>query len=140
MAAMKSKDKVRAEALKSVKAAFMNWQTDKANVGKEFDDVAELNVIKKVVKQYEDTISQCNDGQHDDLIKETQDLLNVTMEFLPKPISESEIADAFEKVVANNPGLELIKRNMKVFIAKIREMLPAADGGMIAKIVSTKVS
>ena len=62
---MKSGNKVKLEALRAVKTAFMNWETAKENVGKSITDAVEISIVSKLVAQYEDTAKQCNDGKHD---------------------------------------------------------------------------
>lgn len=130
--AMKSGDKVKLEALRAVKTAFMNWETAKENVGKSITDAVEISIVSKLVAQYEDTAKQCNDGKHDELVAEAFATVSILKEYLPKPATEEEIAHAFENIKVD---VEPIKKNMGVFIKRIKEMLPNADGKLVSQVV-----
>jgi uncharacterized protein YqeY len=129
---MKSGNKVKLEALRAVKTAYMNWETAKENVGKSITDAVEISIVSKLVAQYEDTAKQCNDGKHDELVKEALTMAQILKGYLPKPATEEEIAFAFGNIELD---VEPIKKNMGVFIKRIKEMLPNADGKLVSQVV-----
>lgn len=133
--AMKSGDKIRVETLRAIKTAVMNWETAKENVGKTLDDATEISLIRKLVAQYEDTAKQCNDGKHDELVAEALATVSILNEYLPKPATEEEITQTFLQVRDGAEPLEPIKKNMGVFIKRIKEMLPNADGKLVSQVV-----
>lgn len=133
--AMKSTDKVRVEALRAIKTAFMNWETAKENVGKTLDEATEISIIRKLVAQYEDTAKQCNDGKHDELVAEALATVSILNEYLPKPATEEEVTQTFLQIRDGAEPLEPIKKNMGVFIKRIKEMLPNADGKLVSQVV-----
>lgn len=132
MFAMKINDKVKVEALRAIKTAFMNWETAKENIGKTITEAVEISIISKLVSQYEDTAKQCNDGKHDELVAESLATVSILKEYLPKPATTDEILVAFGNIEID---IEPIKKNMGLFIKRIKEMLPSADGKMVADIV-----
>lgn len=135
---MKASDKVRTNALRAIKTAFMNWETAKENVSKTMTDAIEFSIISKLVSQYEDTAKQCNDGKHDELVAEALATVSILKEYLPKPATEEEITQAFLRIREGADGvepLEPIKKNMGVFIKRIKEILPNADGKTVSQIV-----
>ena len=129
---MKAGNKVKLEALRAVKTAFMNWETAKENVGKSITDAVEISIVSKLVAQYEDTAKQCNDGKHDELVKEALTMAQILKGYLPKPATEEEISVAFGNIELD---VEPIKKNMGVFIKRIKEMLPNADGKLVSQVV-----
>ena len=129
---MKSGNKVKLEALRAVKTAFMNWETAKENVGKSITDTVEISIVSKLVAQYEDTAKQCDDGKHDELVHEARTMASILKSYLPKPATEEEIVFAFGNIELD---VEPIKKNMGVFIKRIKEMLPNADGKLVSQIV-----
>jgi uncharacterized protein YqeY len=136
--AMKSSDKVRVETLRAIKTAFMNWETAKENVGKTLDNATEISIIRKLVAQYEDTAKQCNDGKHDELVAQALATVSILNEYLPKPATEEEITQTFlwiREGAGDAEPLEPIKKNMGVFIKRIKEMLPNADGKLVSQVV-----
>ena len=129
---MKAGNKVKLEALRAVKTAFMNWETAKENVGKSITDAVEISIVSKLVAQYEDTAKQCDDGKHDELVHEALTMAQILKGYLPKPATEEEIAVAFGYIELD---VEPIKKNMGVFIKRIKEMLPNADGKLVSQVV-----
>lgn len=129
---MKSGNKVKLEALRAVKTAYINWETAKENVGKSMTDAVEISIISKLVSQYEDTAKQCNDGKHDELVNEALTMASILKGYLPKPATEEEIVFAFGNIELD---VEPIKKNMGVFIKRIKEMLPNADGKLVSQVV-----
>lgn len=129
---MKAGNKVKLEALRAVKTAFMNWETAKENVGKSITDAVEISIVSKLVAQYEDTAKQCDDGKHDELVHEARTMAQILKGYLPKPATEEEIAVAFGNIELD---VEPIKKNMGVFIKRIKEMLPNADGKLVSQVV-----
>lgn len=129
---MKAGNKVKLEALRAVKTAFMNWETAKENVVKSITDAVEISIVSKLVAQYEDTAKQCDDGKHDELVNEALTMAAILRGYLPKPATEEEIAFAFGNIELD---VEPIKKNMGVFIKRIKEMLPNADGKLVSQVV-----
>ena len=141
--AMKSGNKVELNALRAVKTAYMNWETAKENVGETLDETIEISIIRKLVAQYEDTAKQCNDGKHDELVHEALTIAAILKGYLPKPATESDIIRAFTRISNGTEftePLEPIKKNMGVFIKRIKEMLPNADGKLISQVVQKNLT
>jgi uncharacterized protein YqeY len=130
---MKASDKLKTEVFRAVKTAFMNWETAKENIGKKIDDAVEAGILRKLISQYEDTAKMCNDGKHDELVRDAKMSADILREYLPKPATEEEIVFAFGNIELD---VEPIKKNMGVFIKRIKEMLPNADGKLVSQIVA----
>lgn len=136
--AMKSSDKVRTNALRAIKTAFMNWETAKENIGKTLDGATEISILRKLVAQYTDTANQCNDGKHDELVAEALATISILNEYLPKPATEDEILKVFNHFkngTAFDSPIEPIKKNMGTFIKLIKDALPNADGKLVSQVV-----
>jgi uncharacterized protein YqeY len=136
---MKASNKLRTEVFRAVKTAFMNWETAKENVGKQIDDAVETNILRKLIAQYEDTAKMCDDGKHDELVRDARMSADILREYLPKPASEEDIVRMF-LYVRENENVEPIKKNMGVFIKRIKELLPNADGKTVSTIVAKNLN
>jgi uncharacterized protein YqeY len=132
---MKASDKLKTEVFRAVKTAFMNWETAKENIGKKIDDAVETSILRKLIAQYEDTAKMCDDGKHDELVRDARMSADILREYLPKPATEEEIVRMFLHV-RENENIEPIKKNMGVFIKRIKELLPNADGKTVSTIVA----
>ena len=133
MAGMKEHNSVKVETLRAIKTAIMNWETAKENVGKTYDEAVEINLLRKLVAQYEDTANMCNDGKHDELVAEAKQSAEIIKEFLPAPVTEKEIYEVLADLLYS--GIEPEKKNMGLLIKNIKVRLPAADGKLVSQVV-----
>ena len=139
MQAMKEHNTSRTETLRAIKTAFMNWQTSKEHAGQELTEADEIQIIKKLVKQREESVEQFMAAGREELANEEQKQIMVLKEFLPAEATEEDIVRAFLQVKDAN-GLEPIKKNMGVFVKEIKKTLPAADGKLVAMTVQKHLS
>ena len=131
--AMKSKDKVRLESLRSIKSAIMLAQTEKG-AGAELNADEELQILTKLQKQRKDSLSIYEEQGREDLAAEEKAQLAVIETFLPKPLSAEELEDYLKKVIAET-GAESARDMGKVMGRASKELAGKADG----KTISTKV-
>lgn len=139
MQAMKEHNTSRTETLRAIKTAFMNWQTSKEHAGQELTEADEIQIIKKLVKQREESVEQFRAAGREELANEEQKQIMVLKEFLPAEATEEDIVRAFLQVKDAN-GLEPIKKNMGVFVKEIKKALPTADGKLVAMTVQKHLS
>ena len=139
MQAMKEHNTSRTETLRAIKTAFMNWQTSKEHAGQELTEADEIQIIKKLVKQREESVEQFIAARRGELVNEEQKQIMVLKEFLPAEATEEDIVRAFLQVKDAN-GLEPIKKNMGVFVKEIKKELPTADGKLVAMVVQKHLS
>ena len=139
MKAMKEHNTSRTETLRAIKTAFMNWQTSKEHAGQELTEADEIQIIKKLVKQREESVEQYMAACREELANEEQKQIMVLKEFLPAEATEEDIVRAFLQVKDAN-GLEPIKKNMGVFVKEIKKALPTADGKLVAMTVQKHLS
>ena len=139
MEAMKNHDTVRTETLRAIKSAFLNWQTSKENAGKDLSEAEEIQIIKKMVKQRQESIEQYLAAGRKELADAEQAQINVLETFLPQAATEEDILRAFNDAKTAN-GWEPEKKNMGLFVKAIKAALPNADGKMVAQLVQTQLS
>lgn len=135
MEAMKAHDIVRTETLRGIKTAFINWQTSKEHAGKELTYADRMQIIKKMVKQREESIEQYVAAGRQELADAEQAQINVLKEFLPAEITAEQIESCVNEVITSGI-VEPIKKNMGSIIKVIKETLPTVDGKLVAQIVS----
>lgn len=128
---MKHGQKVRIDALRAIKAAILNYET--AKNAKPLDEIAEINIVRKLVEQREDSAKIYKEANRLDLAEEELKQAEVLREFLPKPISESEIQEVFNELVKS--GISPEKKNLGNLIKGIKERLPLANGKLVSQIV-----
>lgn len=134
--AAKSRDKVRLESLRAIKAAIVNFET--AKNAKPLDEAAEVNLIKKLVEMRLEDAKMYREAGRDDLAGVEEAQANVIKEFLPAEVTEEQVIEAVERIIKSG-AIEPIKKNMKAIVNAVKEIYPTADGGLIFKTVSSKV-
>lgn len=134
MQAMKEHKKMRLEALRAIKTAFMNWETSKEHAGQELTETDEIQIIKKLIKQREESIEIFMANDRIELANEEHAQMLVLKEFLPAEATEEDILKCFNDVTGQD-GIEPIKKNMGIIIKMIKSSLPNADGKLVATTV-----
>lgn len=130
--AMKSKDQVRVETLRSVKAAFQNYQT--AKDAKPLNEAAEIQILKKMVSSRQDAASQYKSAGREDLAAIEEAQIKVLSEFLPAEVSKAELVVGLDQIYSST-GLTNEKKNMGVLIKELKSKYPGADGKTISEVV-----
>ena len=139
MQAMKEHNTTRTETLRAIKNAFMNWETSKEHAGQELTEADEIQIIKKLVKQREESVEQFMAADRIELANEEHKQMVVLKEFLPAEATEEDIVRVFLQVKDIN-GWEPIKKNMGLFVKEIKKTLPTADGKLVATTVQKHLS
>lgn len=133
--AIKTGEKVKLNVYRSIKTAFINYQTAKA--GNIIDDVIEIQIISKLVAQRKDSIEQYNAAGREDLANAEQAELDILMIFMPKEATSEDISKMIDEFIANNDNLSM--KNMKDVMSFIKSKYPTANGGIISKIFVEKL-
>lgn len=131
--AMKSRDKVRLESLRSIKSAILLAQTEKG-AGASLNEEEELKILTKLQKQRKDSLAIYEEQNREDLAAEERAQLAVIETFLPQALSETELEDYLKKVIAET-GAESAKDMGKVMGRASKDLAGRADG----KTISAKV-
>ena len=139
MQAMKEHNTTRTETLRAIKTAFMNWETSKEHARQELTEADEIQIIKKLVKQREESVEQFMTAGREELANEEHAQMVILKEFLPAEATEDDILRCFNNVIEQN-GIEPIKKNMGIIIKMIKSSLPSADGKLVATIVQKHLS
>ena len=141
--AMKSKNQVELRAYKNLKAEIQILQT--AKNAKPYDEAAEIQLISKMCKKLEDSISSFIEANREDLASEYREELEVLKKLLPKPVEASDIeyilyiwADQknfMDYSKEDLPEIAIPKKAMGNAIKYLTSRFPQVDGKMISEIV-----
>ncbi len=135
--AMKARDTIKTSLLSCLRAEFINAALAKKK--DQLDDSDCLTVIKKQVKQHQDSIDQFQKGNRMDLVeKETKELV-VLKSYLPAEIPEEEIRKVIEEAITATvaQGPKDMGKVMKEVNAKVAGR---ADGKLISDLVKQRLS
>jgi len=93
--AMKDRDKVRLSVIRMVKSAM---QMEELNKKRELDDDDVIDVISKQIKTRNDSIREFKKGGRDDLVKSTEEEIEILNTYLPEQLSDEELTEIINKV------------------------------------------
>ena len=131
---LKKQDTTRLAVLRAIKNEFLKYKT--AKNAKPLDDTAEIQILKKMAAQREESIEMFKAGGRQDLVlKETAEL-DILREYLPAEVGREEILAALDDWMKTNT---LEKKTMGLAIRYIKQILPMADGKLTSDIVKEKL-
>ena len=133
--AMRAKNTVALGALRGLKAALMNAQVAKGNVHDELPANEAQNVVRKLIKQHEDSIALYEKADRPESIAKEKAEIEVLAAFLPKEMTEAEIMPILEAVIA-----ELGATSKKDMGRVMKEMQARTEGRAPGKLLSQMVS
>ena len=136
--AMKSKDTVALQALRSVKSAFLLAKTE-SGAQNDLSEAQEIKIIQKQVKQRKDSAAIFIEQGREDLAQPELDEVAVLEQFLPEALSEEAIAEVVVATIAQ-VGAEGMKDMGKVMGIVSKKLAGQADGKTISTIVKQKLS
>ncbi len=138
--AMLSKDQDRTMVLRALKAAVLKKEISVRQGGSAtLSDEDVLDVIRKEAKQRKDSIEQFDAAGRTDLSDKEKYELGIIEGYLPKQLSEEEIAKIVDEVIAAT-GATAPSDMGKVMGMLMPKVKGLADGGLVNKIVKSKLS
>ena len=134
---MKEKNSLRLDSLRAIKSAILIEKT-KSGSKDQIEESVVLKILQKMVKQRNDSAKIYLEQNRKELADVEVSQANIISEFLPTPLSESELSEIIDKVI-EEVGAESMKDMGKV-ISKVNETVPGqAEGRVIAEIVKKKL-
>lgn len=133
MDAVKAKESVKASVYRLIKNEFLKYTT--AKNAKPLDEVAEISILQKMVKQREESIESYKKANRLDLIEDEVAEMDVLMELLPSIPTEEEIISYVNYWYKD--GID--KKEMGKVIKELKEKFVGADGKVLADIVKSKI-
>jgi len=130
-AALKNKDNIRKSVITMIRAAIKQYEVDNKV---EIDDDKIIEIISKQVKQKRDAIVEFNKGNRQDLVDETNNEIQILMEYLPKQLTEEEVREIVNESInkLNAQGPKDMGKVMQDVMPKVKGK---ADGKLVSSIV-----
>lgn len=131
--AMKAKDEAGLRGLRAIKAEIIKAKTEPGANG-EVTAEGELKLLQKLVKQRRDSLEIFTQQNRNDLAQKEQEELTVIEKFLPKQMSEDEIKNALQNIIAE-VGATSPADMGKVMGIATKQLAGKADGKIISGLV-----
>ena len=129
--AMKEKNVNKKNAVQMVRTAILQIEKDKCI---EVNDEQIIDIIAKEVKTRKDSLTEFEKAGRDDLIKQTQEEIEVLSTYLPKQLSKEELTEKIKEIIAQI-GASSIKDMGAVMKEAKKQIGTAADGKTINEVV-----
>ncbi len=134
--AMRSRDKLRTQTLRSLKSAIKYVEIE---VQTELDDKGLLAVIAKQAKQRRDSIAEFKRGGRADLVEKETAELAILESYLPAQMSEEKIKEKVQAVITEL-GVTNMKGMSQVMKHLMADLKGQADGKIVSQIVRQLLS
>ena len=137
---MKSGDKTRLNAIRSIRASFLEKEVSIRVAGKGvLTDEQEIEVLVSLAKKRRDAIEQFTAGNRPDLAETELAELTVIEEYLPEPVSDDDLRAIVEDIVVKT-GATSMKDIGKVMGQAMKALKGKADGTKVQEIVKSLLS
>ncbi|HBL61850.1 MAG TPA: glutamyl-tRNA amidotransferase [Cyanobacteria bacterium UBA8803] len=138
--AMKAKDKVRLETVRSIKKVLLEKEVSLRPTGQEtLTESHELEVLAQLAKQRRESIEQYRQAGRDDLANNEAQELAIIEEYLPQQLSDEEVSSVLDEIIAQT-GAKSMKEMGKVMGSAMQQLKGRADGQKIQALVKAKLS
>ena len=130
--AMKARDQVRSSTLNFLRAQIKNVRIEKRE--ETVSDADVITVIKKQIKQRQDSIEQYTKGGRQDLADKETAELNILKEYLPKELSDEHIKAIIAETL-NESQATSVKDMGKVMKGVMDKVAGNADNKKVSDLV-----
>lgn len=135
--AMKSKDKIRLNTVRSIRALILEYE--KSGSSKELSNEDEIKMLSSAAKKRREAAEQYENAGRNELADSEREELKIIESYLPKQLSEEEILGKI-KAFANEIGAESKADFGKLMPVVMKNLKGQADGNVIRKLVEQVLS
>lgn len=137
--AMKARDKEALNVIRALKTAITNAAIEKGGLGTELTDEEVLTVVRKQVKQRQDSIEQFETAGRGELAETEKVEIEVLQRYLPAALSEDELNALVDAAVAETGATSRADMGKVMGILKITTE-GRADGKTLSAAVMSRLS
>jgi len=135
--ALKAKNSVRIDTLRSVRAEILKM--DKSGMNREMNEDEEIQLLNKQAKMRKESIEMFALGGRQDLVDKEKAQLEIISEYLPKQMTQEEAEGIVNKIVADS-GSTSQKDFGKVMGEVMKQLKGKIDGKVLQELVKSKLS
>ena len=138
--AMKAKNERAVSTLRMVNAAIKNADIEARTTGKDMGDAEVLGLLQKMIKQRQESVELYKKGGREDLMKQEEEEIAVISAYLPKQMSDAEVAAAIDAAIAETgaAGPKDMGKVMKAVTARLAGL--SVDGRAVSDAVKKKLA
>ncbi|MBV6478981.1 MAG: putative protein YqeY [Ignavibacteria bacterium] len=135
--AIKAKDSVRIDTLRSIRAEILKM--DKSGMNREMTQDEEIQLLNKQAKMRKEAMEMFLQGGRQELVDREKLQLDVINEYLPKQMSENEAKAVVDNIIIN--AGEVTQKDFGKIMGEVMKQLKGKiDGKIIQDLVKSKLS
>ena len=104
----------------------------------EIDDSKALQIINKMIKQRNDSISQFKNGGRNDLAEKEEKEVDILSKYKPAQLSDEEITSKVKEAIEQSGATSM--QDMGKVMGILKSLSGSADMGLVSKIVKDELS
>lgn len=133
---MKEKDTLRKNTITMLRSRIKQYEVDNREDAN--DDIV-MQLIQKELKERSDTLESLKDSNRDDLIESTKQEIDVLMKYLPKQLSDDELAEKIAQIISDLSASSI--KDMGSVMSKAKDTIgSAATPKRMSEIIKAKLS
>jgi uncharacterized protein YqeY len=138
--AMKAKDERKVSTLRMINSSLKNADIEARGGGKQpLGDAEVLSLMQKMIKQRQESVELYKKGNRADLVKQEEEEIAIISAYLPKQMSEAEMAAAIDTAITET-GAAGMKDMGKVIGVLRGKYAGQMDMGKASAAVKAKLS
>ncbi len=134
--AMLDKNDLERDTIRMFLAEVQRYEIDSKE---EADDAKALQIINKMIKQRNDSISQFKSGGRDDLAAKEEKEVQILSKYKPEQLNEEEVINKVKEAIESS-GASSMQDMGKVMGILNSSLAGSADMGMVSKIVKEELA
>jgi uncharacterized protein YqeY len=134
--AMKSRDQLRVDVIRMIKAAVLNKEVE---LKKDLDDAEMSRVMTTMIKQRKESVEQFEKGNRAELAAKERQEITIIETYLPRPLAPDQLAGVVEAVIRDTGATSAKDMGavMKAVMARLAGQ--PVDGKQISDLVRSKL-
>ena len=135
--AMKSRDQLRMDVIRMIKAAVLNKEVE---IKKDLDDAEMSRVMTTLIKQRRESVEQFEKAQRKELADKERREIAIIEAYLPKALSPEELEQVIAAVILDTGARtpKDVGMVMKAVMARLVDQV--VDGKQVSEIVRAKLA
>lgn len=135
--AMKSRDQLRVDVIRMIKAAILNKEVE---LKKDLDDAEMSRVMTALIKQRRESVEQFEKAQRSELAEKERREITIIEAYLPEALSAQQIEELVASIIIETGAHSLKDMGavMKAVMARLAGQ--AVDGKQISDLVRAKLT
>ena len=134
---MLDKDELTRDTLRMFKSEVQKFEIDNKETA---DDAKVLQIINKMIKQRNDSITQFTSGGRSDLAEKEQSEVDILAKYKPQQLNEAEITSKVKTAITESGAASMQDIGKVMGILKTSIASGTADMGIVSKIVKEQLS